>query len=535
MKMENVQGGKLGGTNYQMVEAKFNGVVVWPISQPVVITYSILSVNVNYSAGNTLYASGANYATFTGSIQEYHDGQAYGSPFSAPLTPSGIYESNPRVYISGNAVYGMDLGTNEYSDTYWTVALTYHGANNSAYVSQQENVKTVTDRQPTGSKTYGSSSTEYSNYQMTFSSNKYTHSFAGDEAPASGATTSALAATLSVSNMRHLEVDTTPWTQDALVSYHYTSHPETTLTQTVSNYYSGSEVTRSEWVADSLYDITGSAAGFTRNNMTVTVDSEGTQNLPSGRSVTYTARVQKHDLSFFTQQVTLYQQANEPGEWSWVSDFTLSMPDVSGNIPAGGGVFDVDYTSRHSGTRTWTSGATETSTNAPIISEITGSGCTPSVNTVTDGSGTFTITVPSNASQGHTISVTMEGFDGTTTLSTTLTKTQDIPAGIFFEITGAEYSQINSDKLRVYWIVTNPYNTSDFSIMAFMHNGNNPEKVIIIRSSDSRRTTEFTLSTDFPDVVFSPGATNVYDFFIYDNSGSTPQEVARLYNVSLTY
>lgn len=532
MKMENVQGGKLGGTNYQMVEAKFNGVVVWPISQPVVITYSILSVNVNYSAGNTLYASGANYATFTGSIQEYHDGQAYGSPFSAPLTPSGIYESNPRVYISGNAVYGMDLGTNEYSDTYWTVALTYHGANNSAYVSQQENVKTVTDRQPTGSKTYGSSSTEYSNYQMTFSSNKYTHSFAGDEAPASGATTSALAATLSVSNMQHLEVDTTPWTQDALVSYHYTSHPETTLTQTVSNYYSGSDVTRSEWVADSLYDITGSAAGFTRNNMTVTVDSEGTQNLPSGRSVTYTARVQKHDSSFFTQQVTLYQQANEPGEWTWVNDITLSMPGVSGNIPQEGGTFNVNYTSRRSGTRTWTSGSTETSTNVPIISEITGTHCTPSVNTVTNGSGTFTIQVPPNTTQGWQISVILSSQEG----MATLTKEQDYAStGISFTITGAEYSLLDSDKLRVYWIVTNPFNTSDFSIMASMHNGNNPEKVIIIRSSDSRRSTEFTLSTDFPDTAFFPGATNVYDFIIYDNSGSIPQEVARLNNVSLTY
>ena len=308
MKIDDVTGGQINinGTTYDMVEAKVNGVVVWPSN--VVYTYQIVASTVQtiYSGvENYIRADGANYAYIIGDVNVYANGVFVRTITGASLTP--VLRADTAFHLNAyGSILGDDLWRSEKSVRTETVDVHYDtSASVTASVTQEANIKTETSRTATGSKKYGIATITYSDYQVSISADKYTSAIAA--APASGALTTALRATLSVS-ASHLETGTRPWTQDALVSYSYTSGA--TSSATVTDYYSGTETDSPVSVTDTP-TISGGATGFTRNNLYVTIASEGTTAYPAGRSATYTATVTKIGGGTVTASVTLYQLKNE--------------------------------------------------------------------------------------------------------------------------------------------------------------------------------------------------------------------------------
>lgn len=444
MRIDDVIGGKLAG--YEMVEAKFNGTVVWPLNY----TYLITAARVVYSAGSAIYAKGSyawdgNYAYVLGTVNVYINGVLVNTLTDVRLTPTVEQGSWFSVDTSLN-ILGNNLGTIPSAQHNETVTVAYGNSSTTVTVSQQANVKTPTSYTPTGSKHYGLPTVTASDYQVDFSTNKY--GSAASAAPASGATTTALQATLSVT-ASHIEVTTTPWTQDAYVVYTYTSGASSD--GTIADYYSGTDTSSPVSVTDTP-TISGSAAGFTRSGMYVTIASEGTTSYPSGRSVTYTASVSKMGGGTAQDTVTLYQALNKvegtssnttrswgnPYDTNTQSDYTASLSlnrynTSSSPAPAGGGTATITITANHKNTKithrpytdttvttsTWSSGSTSTSTSTnsgeatdtPVVTTITDSPTpTSSQNWATISGSTLTIasrgTSPSSTYRYATISVT---------------------------------------------------------------------------------------------------------------------------------
>ena len=412
MTMEDVTGGKvkIGNTVYEMVEAKYNGTVVWPL-HPAVITYQIItnSVVVTYSAGNTLYASGSNYVTVTANVEVYADGVYQRTISGATLTPT--LQSGSHFYISGDTVKGYDLALVEQGPFSETVTFSYQNDSVTRTITQEENVKTKISDTAYGSKKYGTSTTEYMNYQLNFYSNKYNSQ--ASPAPASGATTSASRATLTCT-ASHIEVVMTPWTQDATITYSYTSRPGQTFTETETDYYSGTESSSSSVsdTTEAVNSITGSATGFTRSGLYVTVASEGSTEYQNGRSVTYTAKVlQLNNNTYLTVTETLYQEANVVVSYTY--DLSVDI-DVTGTIGCEEGRYDVNYTAKRA--PIYTSGAEGSATG--FYADISGTNCTPSTS-VAYHSGKFTITVPENTAQSQRdVTVTLTSRDDSSKFAT---------------------------------------------------------------------------------------------------------------------
>ena len=306
MKIDDVIGGQFthNGVTYQMVEAKMGNTVVWPLSY----TYEIVAgtVVVTYSAGSYIYASGSNHATVAATVNVLVNGVVVSTITGAALTPS--LPAGDALYADGNEIHGYDLGTTAKAQLTESVTVTYGNASTSVSITQEANVITTESIVPYGSKKYNTAqtTTTYDNYYLSLTSNKY--SSASIAAPASGATASADQATLSYV-ATHYEEDTTPWTQNAKQTYHWSSHPTTQYYYIIEDYYSGSDITRQATVNDTA-TISGSATGFARSGMNVSIASEGTTEYTNGRSCTYTATVNKHGGGTKTDTVTLYQAQN---------------------------------------------------------------------------------------------------------------------------------------------------------------------------------------------------------------------------------
>jgi len=368
MKIDDVIEGKvkIGNTVYNMVEAKINGTVVWPLNYTYVIVSG--SVLVSYSEGSYIYASGSNFALVTADINVYVNNVYVRTITGATLSPS--FQSGSAFHAEGNQIHGSDLETTPTSTHPETVTVSYGSASTTVTITQEANLKLIDGYTPTGSKRYDytQTTTEYSNYNVSLSSDKYDSS--GSAAPASGANTTDLRATLSC-YATHDEQDTTPYTQDASRQYHYTSHPTTYYYETVSNYYSGRDVTRTAIGVSDTATITGSATGFTRDGMYVTIASEGTDPYPNGRSCTYTATVNKQGGGTATGTVTLYQALNEieniasDTQRTYGSNYTTQSNDnytayisalqytsSSSPAPAGGGTATLVISASHDHTET---------------------------------------------------------------------------------------------------------------------------------------------------------------------------------------
>lgn len=374
MKMEDVTGGKLGNTNYTMVEAKYGGVVVWPTGQPVVVvTYAVVSAGFNYSSGGRLNAAGTNYGIATGTVQEYHNGEPYGEPFAAALSPR--LPSGSPLTLSGDRIYGPYLGTDETSEESYRVYVSYgQSAYISSWIVQEPNVKTRTG---INSKVYDYSSsvttesdTDY--YLESFTATPYNG--ASYPCPASGGTS-----TLSYqAGHTHNVTVTTPWTRTA--NYSFTSGATST-----EPYDSGTEITSqtSTQVTDTP-TITGSATGFSRSGNEVTIANRG-KVVGDRRSVTYTA-----SNGGVTKTVSIYQDANT-ATTSYTYDVEISINET-GNLSYLADNYAVTGRSKRAATTTYSSGAIEQGSYLGVPATISTTNCTANDgngNTITTVSGDF--------------------------------------------------------------------------------------------------------------------------------------------------
>ena len=214
MKIEDVIGGKLGGTGYTMVEAKYNGVVVWPLGTA---SYQILSgtINVTYSDGYyTLRANGQNCVQrVTASVQNTVTGEiTTGARLTLSLRPGTSY-----IMGGGNTIWGRDLSNNETSQHSEQIDVAYSNATTTITIYQEANVKTRTG---INSKVYDYSSSvttasDTGYYLDSFTASPYNGT--SYPCPASGGIS-----TLSYhAGHTHLVVVTTPWTRTA--NYSFTS------------------------------------------------------------------------------------------------------------------------------------------------------------------------------------------------------------------------------------------------------------------------------------------------------------------------
>ena len=367
MKFEDISEGKIkiGSTTYNMVEAKYGGVVVWPTGQPVVVvTYAVVSAGFSYSSGYRLNAAGTNYGIATGTVQEYHNGEPYGSPFAAAL--SARLPSGSPLTLVGDKIYGPSLGTYETSEESYRVLVCY---DQSAYVTswivQEPNVKTRTG---INSKVYDYSSSETTEsdtgyYLESFTASPYNGT--SYPCPASGGTS-----TLSYyAGHTHNVTVTTPWTRTA--NYSFTSGATST-----EPYDSGSEITSqtSTPVTDTP-TITGSATGFSRSGNEVTIANRGTVTGPQ-RSITYTA-----SNGGVTKTVSIYQEANTSST-TYVYDVVIAI-EQSGNLSYLADNYPVSGRSRRTPTTTYTSNVPPVvGTPEDVTSTVSATNCTAN-----DGSG----------------------------------------------------------------------------------------------------------------------------------------------------
>ena len=424
MKIDDVIGGQFthGGTTYQMIEAKLGGTIVWPLNY----TYSIVSASVVYSAGSYLYAKGSaatggNYAYLVGDVNVYANGVYIRTISNASLVPT-LPQNTWFTVNSSNSILASNLGTTPTSTHSEQVTATYGNSSVTVTITQEANIESVASATATGDRHYyGPTDVASSNYWVDFRSDKYTSP--SSAAPASGATTQALWATLTLS-AGHTEVYTRHYNQDALVVYSYTSGATSEPT-TVSNYYTNlTEQSGPTAISDNA-TITGSAAGFTRSNLVVTVSSEldvehieGTSPNQYGRKVTF--RATNNNDSNTYQDVTLYQAVNRIENTSsntarsWGTVYDTNTPDdykaslslnrynsSSSTCPAGGGTATITITADHRNTKvthhpytdttittyTWSSGSTSTNTttttgettDTPVVTRVPDSP-TPSSN-----------------------------------------------------------------------------------------------------------------------------------------------------------
>ena len=318
MTIDDVTGGafKVGNTTYNMVEAKYNGVVVWPTSQPVVTTYVVVASSVYYifsNSGNILLASGSNYAEVYGNVLVQEDGVTVDTLYDVRLNVA--LPSGSPFRIDNNRIFGYNLGGTEKAQQESIVKVTYStsaSADATTKIYQEANVDTQST--VVGQKIYDHTqdAITYRDYGMSFSANRYTSDIAGGRCPANGGS-----ATLSLSAW-HWEDVYTPWTQTTTTTHSFTSGYE----YSESNVASGTELTDSDKIWDNP-SISGSTTGFSRNGLAVTIASYLTQSWhwDEGRSVTYTATVTKHDNTTLSSAVTLYQ---DPDSYSSEDDTTAT-------------------------------------------------------------------------------------------------------------------------------------------------------------------------------------------------------------------
>lgn len=398
---------------------------------------------------------------------------------------------------------------------------TYITQDVTLYQAKNEIVQDV----PTTTRHWGSPTTTVSddNYVVSLDANQYKSS--SNPAPASGGT----AALIISASHRHIETTSTPWQDVTYHTYTWSSGATNSTTPTVTD--SGAQTsTETSTVQDTVTpSFSGSHTGFSfiDNNTKVSIASEGTSVYSSGRTATIVASNNSASAS-----LVLYQEHNVAGNWVYVYDLSVAI-DWSGNIPQAGGTFPVNYTSRRNGSRTYTSGATETTTNESVTSSVSGDNtCTPDVNSVS-GIGTFSITVPSNTTQGHQVSVTIS----TTGASANDTKDQDYVTIIFnIANNGVRYNTPSNTSLQIFWTVANAYASKDFSIEAVLGD-DHPEKNIILRGGTTGGTTTFNLASDFPHTIFTPGvqSTDTYVITIYDNSVTPHGNIMFSQSFTLTY
>ena len=426
MKMTDVLEGKLGNTNYKMVEAKWGGVVVWPSGAP---AYEIVhdTIVITFSSESFLLASGQNCVEqVRASVRNKTTGQI---TQNVRLTLS--LPADSKYYIGGNnSVWGHNLGTEESSQYSGTVNLSYQNATDSIIIYQEANQ--ITGSTP-GEKQYDYDHGTYtdSDYEVT-PPNVYTST---NPCPASGGSV-----TITARHKRHSLV---PWTQT--ITYTYTSGSTKTTTQ------SGTQDMGYDYVSDTP-TVTGQADGYSISGATITIASRGKET-GALRSGLFSA-----SNGNATTSVRYYQAKNEHISTSYVYSLALAFAQ-SGDLPGTGGSYRINYTSLRNKTEQYSSGSYTETENAK--SNVSGNNCTlPSTPSpfYVEGEGYFNIGVSAWSGGTRTVSVTMVAQDDISQ-SKSVSKTQqpatNIPQGQIYPVV-SRYADVThgypAGRIQIHWL-----------------------------------------------------------------------------------
>lgn len=386
MKMEGVAGGKLGNTNYTMVEAKYGGVVVWPTS--VATTYEIDRNTLYYvfynGNGQAVYsatrlkADGSLHAKLYGDVKVYENNVYKRTILTAELEIR-LPTTSP-FYVSDNSIYSSNLGTTETSVQTSDVYMSYatYGPTFGPTITQEANVKTYVDT-VYGEKSYGTPSVVriYGYTLMGFTASDYTSS--SSPCPASGGT-----ATLQYGTCFHLEDVETPWTRSVTNRYTYTATGATLHGEPQTPQSDYDLITNTVPDTPTIVKFSGASA-ITLSELTVTIPDRGT-NEGAARSATF--RATNGDAT--PQDVTIYQEANV-ATTTYVYDLVIAIYG-SGNLSYLADNYPVTGHSKRTPTTTYTSGSSTTGTAQSVSSTITATNCTANDgngNTITTVSGDF--------------------------------------------------------------------------------------------------------------------------------------------------
>lgn len=432
MKIEDVTGGKVktGNTVYNMVEAKFGGVVVWPLNATV--TYQVVSgtpyfvfyneyEQMVYSA-DKLRADGSLHAKMFGDVRVLENGVVKQTLLSVELHLT-LPSSSP-FSIYDNSVYGQNLGTTETSQQSSSVYVSYETSFpiNGGTLYQEANVRTVV------STDYGSWTTisdtptgnPYS-YHVAIGATQYTHQTSSDECSAAGGSTQLY---FPSGTCYHLQAFNRTRTRTVTENCTYTATGSTIHAEPKPN-----QTETVPWIATiedtpTVTIVSGDTTAFHFNASTlaVSIDSRGTTP-GSQRSMTFRAT-----NSNVTADVTVYQEANV-ATTTYVYDLSIVI-DYNGNLPYTSGNYGVTGCSKRTPTTTYTSQAPpEIGYPQSTPSTISVENCTAhdgNDNPITSVSGEFgfALGVTQNGSSQRTVRVTITA-DADNTETATASKTQD--------------------------------------------------------------------------------------------------------------
>lgn len=423
--------------------------------------------NYRITASARSYASSANAANASGNVTSIVDVTAYHTAVDVTVTPYYIYETPHWIWTSGeesfgtrhlydsdeevvrgtprtqndpvptptitmynnggsgaasfswrsasSAVYIPTEGAFEYTTgRYAEVEFENGDASAMVYIYQKKNVIVSTDATPVrhwDTDTH----TDESNYDYAVDIQIFNYT-SSNPVPASGGYAGIGYAAVHT----HREVETQGYTDVVTPIYTWssnaTSQGETTSTR-------GSVTLRDE--TSQVNDIptitvpssASSWLEYDAENSRLKVESEGTTPYSSGRSAVITAT-----NNGASDTASLYQAINRVVSTSYAYDLAVEIQQ-EGNIPANGGTLYVTYNSYRTATETYSSNATKTLAPAAYSSSVTGTNCTPSVNSAS-GQGAFQITVDANTSTTNTRSVSVK-LAATSTEYVTSTKVQD--------------------------------------------------------------------------------------------------------------
>lgn len=500
MRIDDFAGGKIkhGSDIFEMVEAKFNGTVVWPLNT--VYTYVIVTpVTWHWSTGSILRADGGNCVYFTADVQKKQGNTVVETLSGVTLTP--VLDSETSYYLSGNTVWGHDLYKTVTAEHNEQVTLTYQTASTTVTIYQQANVRTVT-RTVYGnwSETSRRATGNPYDYHISISANRYILSTSSDVCPASGGSASLFFPTGSCYHYQDYNVTQTRTvtqycTYTATGSTEY-AEPQSNQTQVVSD---------SVQVQDNLTSsaISGSGTGFSRSGYNITISTRG-KVTGSQRYADYTAT-----NGNATATVRVYQEANAFISTSSVQHVSCSFHDYSQGdlLPATGGQFRIDYTSTVDVTEVYTSGSyTETEPLTSTVQDLLN--CSTLTSQVS-GSGYFNITVGRNSGGSRYVSLTLR-YD--TTYYQTIGLWQDANAEAIAATLNPYIYQRLTNTGRVAFRLT--VDSADMSKVTWPVTVNN----IVLNITPSGSS---TVSSSFSEIVFdAPTGGNAYSEYMLPTSYS---------------
>lgn len=351
------------------------------------------------------------------------------------VTPTESGDTHNRFSLSGSVVHHASMGKNETTD-YVKYTLTNGGVSNYIELSA-----TNTKWSYVSDKEYGSPWTsqrdETRNYTVSITANRYTSS--SSPCPASGGTCTI---TTSASHEKRTVTTThTPWTK-----YNITEWDSGSWESSVHSTGEDTSDNPGAWSTVSDTPSISLPAFATRSGNTITIASEGTSDLPDGRTGTVTAAVYNGSGSeMASESITLWQAANVvvPGVEEYISGLAIQS-GYSSTIPGAGGTSYFNAWSYNQRQDHWSSGSPAGSPvktavySAISVSSAGGSATVSPVSIQTTTEREVTLTVgknPYGSQKSITVQLKVSGV-----VKQTLTFTQEATPAVITSISASPAS-----------------------------------------------------------------------------------------------